>query len=67
MKKILLNINRRSKEKGYFDGKELRLLFNILKPNDMIWYYYVNNYLLGKDPKPNDLLYWDADINEYSV
>ncbi len=48
-------------EKGYLDGRLLDMTFNILRPNDLIWPYFINNYLLGKTVKPFDLLYWNAD------
>jgi polyhydroxyalkanoate synthase len=47
--------------KGYFDSKYLSITFNLLRANDMIWSFVVNNYLLGKQPMPIDLLYWNAD------
>ncbi len=46
---------------GVFDGRYLALTFNILRPADLIWSYVVNNYLMGKDYTPFDLLYWNSD------
>ncbi len=52
---------RASREKGYLDGKVLAEVFAWLRPNDLIWNYWVNNYLLGHAPKAFDILYWNAD------
>ena len=52
---------QRSKEKGYLDGRMLAEVFAWLRPNDLIWNYWVNNYLLGHAPKAFDILYWNAD------
>jgi polyhydroxyalkanoate synthase subunit PhaC len=52
---------RASREKGYLDGRKLAELFAWLRPNDLIWNYWVNNYLLGHAPKAFDILYWNAD------
>ncbi|MGZ5400307.1 MAG: hypothetical protein ACXWDM_09865, partial [Nocardioides sp.] len=52
---------RASAEKGYLDGKMLAEVFAWLRPNDLIWNYWVNNYLLGRAPKAFDILYWNAD------
>jgi polyhydroxyalkanoate synthase subunit PhaC len=49
------------KENGYLDGAQMAQTFNMLRSNDLIWSFYVNNYLMGKDPFPFDLLYWNAD------
>ena len=52
---------RASAEKGYLDGRVLAEIFAWLRPNDLIWNYWVNNYLLGHAPKAFDILYWNAD------
>jgi poly[(R)-3-hydroxyalkanoate] polymerase subunit PhaC len=46
---------------GVLDGQALAETFNVLRSNDMIWSFFVSNYLLGKDPKPFDMLYWNSD------
>lgn len=51
----------RMSKKGYLDGSKMATAFNMLRSNDLIWPYVVNNYLRGKDPFPFDLLYWNAD------
>jgi polyhydroxyalkanoate synthase subunit PhaC len=50
-----------SARKGYIDGRALEGVFAWLRPNDLIWNYFVNNYLLGKDPPAFDILYWNHD------
>jgi polyhydroxyalkanoate synthase len=48
-------------EKGYMPADRMANAFNMLRANDLIWGYMVSNYMLGKDPFPFDLLYWNAD------
>jgi class II poly(R)-hydroxyalkanoic acid synthase len=50
-----------SARKGYLDGRGLAGVFAWLRPNDLIWNYWVNNYLLGKEPPAFDVLFWNAD------
>ncbi len=57
----LASLEERMSERGYLEGAEMATTFNMLRANDLIWSFVVNNYLLGKDPFPFDLLYWNAD------
>jgi polyhydroxyalkanoate synthase len=50
-----------SRARGYLDGRALAEVFAWLRPDDLIWNYWVNNYLQGKEPPPFDILYWNAD------
>ena len=50
-----------SRRRGYLDGRALAEVFAWLRPDDLIWNYWVNNYLQGRPPAPFDILYWNAD------
>ena len=52
---------RASRAKGYLDGRALAEIFAWLRPNDLIWNYWINNYLMGHAPKAFDILFWNAD------
>src|SRR5262249_18082195 len=47
--------------RGYLEGRKMATAFNLLRSNDLIWPYVINNYLKGKEPAPFDLLYWNSD------
>ncbi len=57
----LSNLEERMQRRGYLEGGEMAASFNMLRANDLIWGFVVNNYLLGNEPFPFDLLYWNSD------
>ena len=56
-----------SQARGYLDGRSLAEVFAWLRPNDLIWNYWVNNYLLGRKPPPFDILSWNADTTRMTA
>ncbi|HEY7008325.1 MAG TPA: alpha/beta fold hydrolase [Jatrophihabitantaceae bacterium] len=56
-----------SRRKGYLDGRQLAEVFAWLRPNDLIWNYWVNNYLEGKPPPKFDILFWNADTTRMTA
>jgi polyhydroxyalkanoate synthase len=57
----LQGLEERMEKRGFLDGREMATTFNMLRANDLIWSFVVNNYLLGQEPFPFDLLYWNDD------
>jgi polyhydroxyalkanoate synthase subunit PhaC len=57
----LSSLEKRMQKRGYLEADDMATSFNMLRANDLIWSFVVNNYLLGKEPLPFDLLYWNAD------
>ncbi len=57
----LVLMEQQMEKTGYFDGAAMAEAFNLLRANDLIWSFVINNYLMGKDPFPFDLLYWNSD------
>jgi polyhydroxyalkanoate synthase len=57
----LTSLEQKMKERGYLCGSEMATSFNMLRANDLIWSFFINNYLLGEEPAAFDLLYWNSD------
>jgi polyhydroxyalkanoate synthase len=58
---------RHSHVRGVLEGREMARVFSWLRPNDLIWNYWVNNYLLGYEPPTFDVLYWNNDTTQLSA
>jgi polyhydroxyalkanoate synthase len=54
-------LEEKMRQTGYLEGAKMASAFNMLRPNELIWGYFVNNYLKGKEPMPFDLLTWNSD------
>ena len=57
----------KSRRRGYLDGRALAEVFAWLRPDDLVWNYWVNNYLLGRKPPAFDILFWNADTTRMSA
>lgn len=57
----------KSARKGYLDGRTLAEVFAWLRPGDLVWNYWVNNYLLGKRPPAFDILFWNSDTTRMTA
>ena len=60
-KEQLATLEKRMQEQGYLEGGAMASTFNLLRSNDLLWPYIINNYLKGKRPSAFDLLYWNSD------
>ncbi len=60
-KRLLSLASWRSRQTGVLDGQSLASIFTWMRPNDLVWNYWVNDYLMGKKPAPFDILAWNAD------
>ncbi len=61
---LLDAFEERIAKKGVLPGKDMALVFRLLRANDLIWSFVVNNYLMGKQPFPFDILYWNNDVTD---
>ena len=57
----IASLEKKMEERGYLEGSEMAGTFSALRANDLIWTFVVNNYLMGKEPPPFDLLFWNSD------
>lgn len=55
------SVNKLMDKNGYLDGRLLNLTFNLIRPYDLVWPHFINNYLLGEKTRPFDILYWNSD------
>lgn len=57
----LQRLDEHMEKTGYLDGQYMSQVFNMMRDNDLIWSFVINNYLLGREPMAFDLLYWNSD------
>ena len=57
----IASVEQQMAERGYLEGSKMATVFNLLRSDDLVWPYVINNYLKGEAPFPFDLLYWNAD------
>ena len=62
--KQINQLEERISQKGYLEGQILAQTFNLLRANDLIWWFVINNYFLGQEPMAFDLLYWNSDSTD---
>ena len=58
---VLANLEKKMEKRGFLEGSDMASTFNLMRANDLVWSFVVNNYLLGREPMPFDLLYWNSD------
>ncbi len=58
---VLAKLEKKMEQRGFLEGSDMAQTFNLLRANDLVWSFVVNNYLLGREPMPFDLLYWNSD------
>ncbi|MEO6880743.1 MAG: alpha/beta fold hydrolase, partial [Mycobacteriaceae bacterium] len=66
-KEVVQAAKAKSRADGFLDGRSLAAVFAWLRPGDLVWNYWVNNYLLGKRPPAFDVLYWNADTTRMTA
>jgi polyhydroxyalkanoate synthase len=60
-------LERQMSQTGFLEGHKMAMAFNLLRSNDLVWPYVINNYLKGKAPRPFDLLRWNSDVTRIPV
>lgn len=58
---LLQNIEKTMKHNGFLEGESMKAIFSMLRPNDLVWSFFIKNYFLGQVPPPFDFLYWNSD------